>query len=398
MRFLLAFLAVPLWGLSNSVVVYEAGGAAQTDRPLTISRFFAKGEFPSGTYPRPYSGGAALGVYQVDVKTTWPDGSVQHAFISTRLSLPANGSVTVDFRQAGVRCHLVNDAACEAAALSGSGILNSVSGTWGAGVRGTLNSIAYSADARTMIAAGNFTYWLKGPVVTQVIAEDLSTSLAYDFGWQYTSAWEAPSSDIYKSLHPAFDVAVWPAVGSCSGWPGAWVQARLYNGSLSRLQKIPLDKLETLTGNPATTAWSACTSGCTVTVQPIMRGYAAFRWDGWSGTTPGSVVIDFNLPYMIHSRLIPQYDLGLSPTSTYADGFLNTYNTYSTPHIEFCSSSVRCGNVYKGMGTTGGRSDIAFIPGWTLAYLMIMGQSGVTTANKLDAYQKLIVGDADAAA
>jgi len=49
MKNLLIFFALPLLALDNSVRLYDASGSTQTSQPRTIHRYFAQGEFPSGT-------------------------------------------------------------------------------------------------------------------------------------------------------------------------------------------------------------------------------------------------------------------------------------------------------------------------------------------------------------
>jgi len=58
----------------NGITVTEASGSSQTDRPLTLSRVFAQGDIPN--FAKARVGGVAVPT-QCDVKTRWPDGSVQ---------------------------------------------------------------------------------------------------------------------------------------------------------------------------------------------------------------------------------------------------------------------------------------------------------------------------------
>src|ERR1700731_554595 len=79
---------------SNSITINDTSGAAQTNRPFTISRVFAAGEISH--FPQARLQGALLPT-QADVKTRWPDGSVQHAMVSFLGSVPKGGKLTVDF-------------------------------------------------------------------------------------------------------------------------------------------------------------------------------------------------------------------------------------------------------------------------------------------------------------
>ena len=59
-------------------------------------------------------------------------------------------------------------------------------GAWGASVDATFadgaSGFTHTFNGRTILAAGHFSYWLRGPVVTEVIVEDASPSRSYDAG------------------------------------------------------------------------------------------------------------------------------------------------------------------------------------------------------------------------
>ena len=195
MRLLLALACLPLMAaLDNSVRIYDASAGTQTDQPRTIHRYFAQGEFPAGTYPKPRVTGGVPATWQVDVENTWPDGSVMGASISLPVSITANSYAVVDFVRDANPCHTGNLATCQAAALSQSAMLAFNSSAWDATLAGTANSVTYSANVRTMLAAGAWSYRKRGPVLTEVVVEDVSRpDPAYDFGWEYTGgAWQAP--------------------------------------------------------------------------------------------------------------------------------------------------------------------------------------------------------------
>src|SRR5262249_12379838 len=80
--------------ISNGVVIRELGGSRQDGRPFTISRFFAQGDIPHFAQARVAGTQVAT---QCDVKTRWPDGSLQHAVLSFRADVPSGASLLVDF-------------------------------------------------------------------------------------------------------------------------------------------------------------------------------------------------------------------------------------------------------------------------------------------------------------
>ena len=387
-------MCLPIWALDNSVTIHEASGSGQTARPVSLFRFFAQGEF-SGTYPKPRIGGAVPSAWQVDVKTTWPDGSVQQAFISFRLDLTANGSAVVDFAADSNPCHLGNQATCEAAALDQAGMLGYSSGGWSATWYGSVNSIEYSASARAMLAAGAWRWWMKGPVVSSVIAEDRSSAFLYDFGWQFTGGvWAAPSQAKYKSLHPVYELRFYPdpdGAGALLDWPGVEIDAQIWNASMGRFQRITTLDLTLKTGNAeADTAYS-------VTGKNFHARSRRHKLV-WSGTAPGAVVTDYNLAYLIHTRLIPSYDYRLPVSATLADADMATQASYlGSDEHQWCDTSNHlCANWQKGVGGTGARGDIAMIARWYLEWLYLMGHSTATVAKKKEVWDKLLIGNADA--
>lgn len=395
MKYLLtALLALPLLALDNSVTFHEASGSGQTARPVSLFRFFANGEF-SGTFPKPRIGGSVPSAWQVDVKTTWPDGSVQQAFISFRLDLAANGSATVDFVADANPCHLGDQATCEAASLDQAGMLGYSSGEWSATWYGTVNSIEYSASARAMLTAGSWRWWLRGPVVSAVIAEDRTSAFAYDFGWQYSGGvWIAPSEAKYKSLHPVYELRFYPdpdGAGALTAWPGVEVDAQIWNASMGLFQRFDNIALTLKTGNAeAATAYS-------VTGKSFHARSRRHKLV-WSGTAPGAVVVDYNFQYLIHTRVIPSYDYNLAVASTLADGDLSAHTSQlAGSEAQWCdASSSHCASWQKAIGGTGARGDIALIARWYLEYLYLMGHGTATVAKKKEVWDKLVIANADA--
>lgn len=397
---LAALLCLPASALDNSITIHEASGAVQIARPVTVYRSFAQGEFPSGSYPKPRLGGIVAGAWQVDIKTTWPDGSVQMAYVSFRLDLPANGSANVDFIADPKPCHLGDLATCQAAALTQAQMLGfdtgGGSGSWSATWYGTINSIQFSASARAMLNAGAWRYQLRGPVVSGVIVEDRSTSLAFDFGWTYdsgTSSWTAPAAEMYKSIHPVYELRFYPdpdGPGPLTAWNGVEVDAQLWNASTTRYQKFnPIDLVLKTGLSEGDTAYSVTGK----VFHPRSRRHKLT----WSGTAPGAVVIDFNFRYLIHTKLIGPYDYSLPVANTLADATIGSYNANLGPdEPQWCSNSAFCANWRKSVGTTGARGEIALIARWYLNYLYLMGHDGLTVAKKLEIWDKTVIGNADA--
>ncbi len=195
MRLLVFILgALPMWGLSNSVRVTETTGAGQTNHPVTISRYFAKGEIPSSyACVQPFVDGVAAEAWQCEKKNTHSDGSLKWAIIGLKIpTLAADGTVEVDFRPSASTASEAGHTKADALADSG----------WNADMRfrfnsGTADEWDYTLDARTMLTAlaenavcadvadttlRGLRTWINGPVATQWIVEDKCRARTYDFG------------------------------------------------------------------------------------------------------------------------------------------------------------------------------------------------------------------------
>lgn len=394
----LIWLTTACYGLDNSIRVHEMSGGAQSGRPFTVLMVFLQGEFPEGTFPRPRVNGNPATTWQADVKSRWPDGSILSAFVSFPLTLTAGGSVKVDFVPDSNACHLGSQAACESAALDQSGMLNFLGGAWNAQIRATANSIGYTVDARNMLAAGAWRYWLRGPVVTRVIVEDMSPALAFDFGWRWDgTSWQAPTNEQQKGIHPMFELSFYP------GWNGVEAGYKLEapwrtrfirtsSGGLAAYEFL----LEFLAGAPPAVVYSK--TGYTLTVKGAV-GYWA-----WSGNAPGEIYVEHNFPYLIASRILPPYDLNIRVSPTVIHDLLSRWpanvgtDDQGRPDPRSCVTGMAtCAYVKTSWPDTGDHANFGIVPYWQIAYLYAMGDTRFSVATKKTLFDRLIVASAEAA-
>jgi len=336
MRLLLfLLLSLPALAASNSITIKDTSNSAQTNRPFTISRVFAKGDIAH--FPKAVIGGTQI-TTQADVKTRWLDGSVQHAMVSFLASVGASASITVDFvdQASGNNTGQMDKAA----------ILNA---NWGARIEATANSLTQAADARQIITDWNgqasdtrVTYWLKGPVCTQVVLEDQTMALQYDMGW-----------DTYKPLHPIFVVTLYPGYTA-----GVKTEMILENEWTTKLEDQTYSlSLKTGKTNP-TQVYSKANY--------LHAAKTRWRKVFWVGTAPKAVSIDHNLPYLISTQAVPNFDTSVTLTSGQINSAVNAFN-----------SSDKCdlgghGLWIQYLPMTGGRPDIGTFPTWYSQYLFSM--------------------------
>jgi hypothetical protein len=365
---LLTLLALPLWSLSNAVTISTTNEvpASQAHR---VPRWFAQGEIVN--YPQPFVSNAAASAWQVDVKNRWPDGSVRYAIIHFQAAIPALSSIVVDFRDSANACHLGNQATCEAAGLDGAGMLAANGGTWDAEMRVSADPVGATtqrtANARTMLTANHFTYWLRGPLVTAVIAEDASVDRIYDFGWAGagctapydTCTWADDTT--HRSLHPIF-------VLTFQQGAGVRIENIIANYWTSKRQ----DQRYSVEFR---------TSAGAVLTQAGIRGIALTWWRKtfWDGDQPVATNTDFNMEYLRHSKMIPPYRYPFGPITetaalggqTSINGVLAGWSAGTNNDFPFACTltGIVCGNRTRDYSATGGRGDRGFYPHWEALWL-----------------------------
>lgn len=236
-------------------------------------------------------------------------GSVQQAYISLKSTVGANNAIVIDFVNSTDPCSSGNQAACNTASLDQAGMeafQETVPGAkdgWGFQISATAAATTYSATARTMLTAGHWRYWLRGPVVTQVIVEDRSASYTYDYGWHLATGVMIVDADPkYKSLHPVFVLTFYP------GWPGVKGECIQENVWMFKRQDQIIDVTIKTGGALGTTAYT----------KAAFRQISSSRWRKifWDGTAPGDVRLDYNFPYLVYSKALTRYDTTLTQSES----------------------------------------------------------------------------------
>jgi len=321
---LLLLLAAPSWAVTNALTITERSGSTQTNVPITVARPFASGEV--ATCPQAIVDGTPI-TTQADVKQRWTsDSSVRHAILSFVLpSLTASSTVTVTFQ----------NQACSNTALTTAQMLDA-SYDFNARIELT-NGTTEVADARTMLTAEAYSPWLSGSVQTCVILADHSLTRAYDIGF-----------DSYKAFRPIIHACFWPATHQ--------VRVR-FIGEIANTeaQEDQTYDLALKTGNA---------SPATVYTKAGFLHIANSRWtkEFWIGGTPGAIAINHNLAYLRSTNVVPYYDT----TRVMSESTIASYYTSWTSASKDLGDA---GNLQKGMGTTGGRPEIAPWAGWAVWWL-----------------------------
>lgn len=356
-----ALAAVP----PNSVWI-NAARTPQVQRPVTISRFFAQGTIPK--FAQAVVSGTPQ-LTQCDVKTRWPDGSLQHALVSFATDLAVDNTVEVGF--------INQPTGNNEGPLDLPAMLGFAAGAWGARLEASAGGSTASLDVREMLKAGSFRYWMSGPLVTQVIVEGPSSSpeelFRHDFGWRCTAncvqpydsaVWERTDDVSFQSLHPIFVLTFY------AGKPGVRVEYIVENMWSTKLQDLVYD-VSLFAGTPEQSVYS----------HRKLAHLAKTRWRKvfWSGTPlpdwdseaqPG-LIVNYNLPYLIYSRVLPNYDttLKISESAIQVEVRDLAQKVTVGEEPQFCTGRAYCGQWLRYFNTGGGRGDIAVVPRWYLRYL-----------------------------
>lgn len=180
---------------------------------------------------------------------------------------------------------------------------------------------------------------------TAVADHRLYIDILPDQGWR--KAVEAK----HKSLHPIFVLTFY------RGWKGVKVEAILEDVWTNRLQN-QVYNMSVQRDDPPVDVDSGHRT------QKVLHA-AGTRWRKvfWSGTEPGAVSIDHNLPYMVYSRALPSYDMGRKLPDKAVE---QEYQEFlKTDRGEVMGS----GQWLKYFPAPGGRPDIAYVSRWYLRYL-----------------------------
>jgi hypothetical protein len=357
------FAAMPL----DTVTVEPISRRGPGTQGLTFARFFARGEIPECARAVDSEPLAT----QCDAKTRWPDGSLQFAVISfVQPARSKRGKHTLSFHNQQCRTdgYLTKENILDPSAPWASNL--------GAEIAMTRGSQTQIFDLRAMlndwdgkdggVNGPDVRYWLKGPVSSQLIVENKSTR-AYDKGWAADG-----SLDSHRSLHPIFVVTIW------NNLPAVKIETIVENMWTTALQDQKYD-FQVRLGNPLQAAqW----------VHTGYTQYARTRWHRtfWSGRAlgnyalPDDVKIDLNLPYMIYSGILPQYDVSRKVSSGTVQRLdRDIWNNYSAARRDINGDAHFAGPFPKGMQGTGQTvADwIGILPAWTVRFLFTMSDDSV---------------------
>ncbi len=263
---LLVVLVFRADGAGNFLTIREVAGERTRNYPVQIGRAFARGEIRNT--PAAVIDGEPAPT-QADVKTRWPDGSVEHVIVSFLLPVLEPGQI--------VRVDFEDRQDPGGAGLSLAAMLDP---RYDFDARMELTEgLTVAASAREMLQAGEFQYWTSGPIATTILLADHSPRRRFDLGF-----------DAHRSYRPIFHVTFWPQIER--------VRVR-FIGEVAHAEA-----LQDLVYSLALKLGQA--SPETVYRRENLRQHAASRWtrEFWIGGAPPEVEIDHNLADLAGTKLL----------------------------------------------------------------------------------------------
>lgn len=311
-------------GAITDITIENTGKSTQTFVPVTFGQAFVKGDlFPTDSIVGKISDRTSLPL-QLNVKATYPDGSIRHAIIST--VLPALSAGTVQSLGLVKSSGAPNTLSSTPSALLSAGFTASVNVTLGGQV--------YTASAAPLLRSGSYTTWLSGPIANEWLVS-------------------APLVSAQGVTHPHLTARF--AVRSYAGLNTAKVDVVLENDWAYQPapQNFTYDVAVMVGGN-------------TVYSRSALTHYHHARWRKtfWWGTTP-QINIRENTAYLIASKAVPNYDQSVTISEAQLSAIGASWSGSKT-------EPMGAGIAMPGMPTTGGRPDIGLMPGWAVTYLLSM--------------------------
>ena len=222
-----------------------------------------------------------------------------------------------------------------------------------------------------MLQDGHYTLWTSGPIAQTIELADDSAAAKYDLG----------NGDGHRPFRPRFYATFWPSTRQVS------VRYVGENGKTTELEDLAYTlTLKLGKTSPQNVYTIDLTGRRDNKLHWSMSNWTKVFWLG--GEPQQKIDIDNNLAYLEATHYIPNFDpnISVSPAAIEAE-----YRRWLTrPNDLYDGTWNRKGIWQSGMGTAGGRPEIAPYPQWTVMWLYSgdwrMRQMALTTADLASAW------------
>jgi len=314
-----AFSVTPI----TTLYLKEKAGVTSSNYPLTFGHVFKMDDVRDTVAI--HIGDQKLPT-QMDIKTTYTNGSVRFAVITIIIPSISSGQV--------IPLTIVNETSSPTSGpLTKAGLLATnvgsiitLSNILGSGYSGSL-----TADLRAVIEnSAQLSYWLEGPLCTEILVKQ----------------------NLNLSLNAAWEARVYPTTRY-----GTRISNTIENVNADYRGHIQYETQIDLGFSPSQTVYQ----------KPSTLMLESSRWRKvlWLGEEPPETELRYDINYLISTGAVMNYNTSLIvPESIIAE----TYARWQNSDHDIMENGI----VEKYFPTTGGREDIGILPTWSVRYLLTM--------------------------
>lgn len=311
-----------------AIQVHNPGAANATHVPVVFGQVFMPGALMKGDVVAGKLANATLVPLQLDIKATHDDGSVRHAVVSAMLpSVSAKHTETLQLVKSSKNMPIAPIATAPTRAqVQASG--------FNVAVVIVVDGKTYRASTEEGLKATQQNAWLAGPLVNE---------------WLIDAPFKTAQGNQHPHLHARFALR---AVGDP-------IRVRV---------DVAVENDWAFEPKPRNFTYDVnfLIANKSVYTKAALTHYHHTRWRKvfWSVPSP-ELDISHDSAYLIASKAVPNYDQRIEVSQS-------TLANWKAEWKEARAAPMSSGMAMPYMPTTGGRSDIGLMPGWTAAYLLSM--------------------------
>jgi hypothetical protein len=345
-------------GSGNGITVYSTSGSPQTNRLVSIGRVFKQGDIPN--FAEAVIAGTPI-LTQCDVKNRWEDGSLKFGIVSFLVPTVSTSGTSITFQNQGTGNN--------SGFLEQSDMLNQSYNFDGQmQLTGTESP---TISARSTLEAGDFRYWLQGPIVTAVILEDRNNR-SLDVNTDGAGG---------NPLHPIFEAWFYPQTNQVEvGFTleNSWASSTAANSARNQTFGLTL-----------TTGFNNPTTQLT---QPSFTQDIFTRWrrSFWINSAPPPIQINYNWTYLASTTAYANFNVAYTPNESDLEAMYAVYTNepagrLTIPGIDNINGNGGIVNYDEYLNSAGYNPWIGPYSQWDVDYLM-------TGDNRM---QKMMTDNAD---
>ncbi|BAW79865.1 hypothetical conserved protein [Candidatus Nitrosoglobus terrae] len=325
-------ISTPSRGAGSAIVidnVMSQFSGSQTNVPVTFGQIFKVGDVPKGTTVAAMINNQAIPL-QVDVKASYPDGSLRHAVLTAQIpSLAGNSQQSLQLSTTASSAGATSITLSQLLATSYDAIASV-----------TLNGAVYTVAARTLLEAAesagqcaawgtSCNIWLEGSLVSEWVVNG---------SVQSSDGTSNPNLRVYFAIR---------AYGGANPGEIAYVSTDIiFENTWAYTLPALLEYSATVTSG------SASFSSETLSQYPYTRWHKVLWWN----EQQPQVYVQQNTQYIQETGAISRY-MALSPAESYLANL-----PQSCPPLQICDQE-------KAMGEEGAQDGIGPLPLWTTVYI-----------------------------